>query len=56
MVGGSGGGFVVQVGPESTYLMLPGVVWSKGGWASGGPGVLWSKGCGLMVGQAAGSG
>ena len=35
-VGGSGGGFVVQVGPESTYLMLPGVVWSMGGWASGG--------------------
>ena len=30
-VGGSGGGFVVQVGPESTYLMLPGVVWSMGG-------------------------
>ena len=42
MVGGSGGGFVVQVGPESTYLMLPGVVWSMGGWVLGaGDSGLW---------------
>ena len=51
MVGGSGGGFVVHVGPESTYLMFPGVVWSRGGGLLVGRGFCGARGVGLWWGR-----